>query len=187
MIGSRRSRLATLAVTAAAVVSLSGVLPVSAHVTVTPEGTAAGSYTVLRFAVPHGCDGSSTTKIAIQIPEEFPTVTPGMNYGWTVEKVMETLATPVPDGHGGEYTERVSEVVYTAKEPLPDGYYDQFLMSVRLPEVDPGTTLYFPTIQTCEEGETAWIQIPEEGQSEDDLESPAPAFTVTEADPSAEE
>jgi uncharacterized protein YcnI len=187
MIGSRRSRLATLAVTAATVVSLSGVLPVSAHVTVTPEGTAAGSYTLLRFGVPHGCDGSSTTQIAIQIPEEFATVTPGMNYGWTVEKVMETLATPIPDGHGGEYTERVSEVVYTAKEPLPDGYYDSFLMSVRLPEDAAGTTLYFPTIQTCEEGETAWIQIPEEGQSEDDLESPAPAFTVTEAEASAED
>jgi uncharacterized protein YcnI len=70
---------------------------------------------------------------------------------------------------------------------LQDGYYDAFMMSVRLPEDAAGTTLYFPTIQTCEEGETAWIQIPEEGQSEDDLESPAPAFTVTEADAAAEE
>jgi uncharacterized protein YcnI len=186
MIGSRRSRLATLAITAAAVVSLSGALPASAHVTVKPEGAAAGSYTVLRFALSHGCEGSATTEIAIQIPEEFATVAPGINQGWTVEKVMENLATPIPDGHGGEYTERVAEVVYTAKEPLQDGYYDSFDMSVRLPEDAAGKTLYFPTIQTCEEGETAWIQIPEEGQSADDLESPAPAFAVTEADAAEE-
>jgi uncharacterized protein YcnI len=94
MIGSRRSRLATFAVTAATVVALSGVLPVSAHVTVKPEGTAAGSYTVLRFALSHGCDGSATTKIAIQIPEEFSTVAPGINQSWTATAVSTPSESP---------------------------------------------------------------------------------------------
>lgn len=182
MITARRARLATFALTAASVFALTGAPSASAHITITPEGTAAGSYTLLRIGVSHGCDGSATTEVAIQIPEEFATVTPGVNYGWTVEKVMENLATPVPDGHGGEYTERVAEVVYTAKEPLPDDLYDSFLMSVRLPEDAAGQTLYFPTVQTCEEGETAWVQIPQEGQDGEELENPAPSVTVTEAE-----
>ncbi len=43
-----------------------------------------------------------------------------------------------------------------------------------------GTTLVFPIVQTCEEGESAWIEEPAEGQSADDLELPAPGFTITE-------
>jgi len=54
------------------------------------------------------------------------------------------------------------------------------VLSVAIPEDAAGTTLFFPTIQTCESGETAWIEIPAEGQDHDDLESPAPGVTVVE-------
>ena len=79
---------------------------------------------------------------------------------------------------GNEITERVATVTYTAKSPLPDGYRDAFELSVQLPESE-GTTLLFPTIQTCEEGSTSWTEVAADGQSEDDLEHPAPAFEVT--------
>ena len=152
----------------------------SAHVSVTPTVTTAGAYSVLTFAVPHGCDGSPTTKIAIQVPDDFATVTPGVNPNWTVEKVMKKLDKPVDDGHGGQYTERVSEVVYTGKSPLADGYRDTLDLQVKLPETV-GKTLTFPVVQTCEKGETAWVQVPTADQKEDDLESPAPALTITAA------
>jgi periplasmic copper chaperone A len=164
----------------AVIIALAAITPSSAHVTITPTNTAEGSYTLLTVGVPHGCDGSATVEVAIQIPEEFVAVTPGMNYGWTVEKVYQDLTTPVTDSHGNEITERVESVVYTAKEPLLDGFYDSFVLSVRLPEGSAGETLYFPAVQTCEEGEAAWIQIPEAGESGDDLEYPAPSVTVTE-------
>lgn len=152
----------------------------SAHVSVTPTVTMAGAYSVLTFAVPHGCDGSPTTKIAIQVPDDFATVTPGVNPNWTVEKVMAKLDKPVADGHGGQYTERVSEVVYTAKTPLADGYRDTLDVQVKLPDAV-GKTLTFPIVQTCAKGETAWVQVPTADQKEDDLESPAPAVTITAA------
>ena len=41
-----------------------------------------------------------------------------------------------------------------------------------------GEALAFPTIQTCEKGETAWTQVPTDGQDEDELENPAPSFTT---------
>ena len=150
----------------------------SAHVSVTPTVTTAGAYSVLTFAVPHGCDGSPTTKISIQVPDDFATVTPGVNPNWTVEKVMAKLDKPVADGHGGQYTERVSEVVYTAKTPLADGYRDTLDVQVKLPDAV-GKTLVFPIVQTCEKGETAWVQIPAAGQEKDDLKVPAPAVTIT--------
>lgn len=152
----------------------------SAHVSVSPSDTASESYSVLTFSVPHGCEGSPTTEVSIQIPEQINGVTPTRNANWNVEKVIQPLDEPITDAHGNEITERVSEVVYTAKTPLPDGYRDAFELSVQV-TAEAGETLVFPTIQTCEKGETAWVQVPEEGQSEDDLEAPAPAFEVTEA------
>lgn len=151
----------------------------SAHVTITPGEGAAGAYTVLTVAFAHGCDGSPTNKIAIQMPEQLLAVSPTRHPLWDVEKVMEDLAEPVTGAHGNEITERVAQVVYTTDAPLPDGYRDSFELSLQIPDVA-GETLAFPVIQTCDEGETAWIEIAPEG-SDEEPEAPAPLLVVTEA------
>ena len=150
--------------------------PAAAHVTVTPSVTSAGSYTVLTFSVPHGCDGAPTTKIAIKIPEGINAVTPTVNPGWTVEKVLADLNPPVKDSHGNEITKRVDQILYTAKTPLPGDIRDTLELSLQLPK-KPGETLAFPTVQTCAPGETAWAQVAAEGAEEP--EHPAPAFKLT--------
>jgi uncharacterized protein YcnI len=155
--------------------------PAGAHVSGTPSETAAGSYTVLTMSVPHGCDGSPTTKIEIQVPESVLSVTPTRNPFYDVEANIEKLDEPVTDAHGNKVTERVGTVVYSAKQPLPDGQRDTMELSFQIPEGTEGETLAFPTIQTCETGETGWVELPEEGQSEEELEHPAPMFEVTEA------
>ncbi len=38
--------------------------------------------------------------------------------------------------------------------------------------------LAFPTIQTCEQGETAWVEVPADGADAEELEHPAPAFEI---------
>lgn len=154
-----------------------------AHVTVSPSSGPAGSYAVLTVGVPHGCDGSPTTSVAIEIPEQILAVTPTVNPNWTVETVMVDLATPVTDSHGTEITERVGQVVYTAVTPLPDHLRDAFELSVRLPEEAAGETLAFPAVQTCAQGETAWVQLAADGQDPGELDAPAPLFTVTEPEP----
>ncbi|GAA4104616.1 YcnI family protein [Nocardioides kongjuensis] len=179
----RRFTLPTLGATAALGIVALTAGAASAHVDVAPDTTAAGSYAVLTFSVPHGCEGSPTTKIAIQMPADIPQVTPTVNPGWTVEKVSEKLPEPIEDAHGNELTERVSQVVYTARTPLQDGYRDTLALSVQLPE-RVGETLTFPVLQTCAKGETAWNETPAQGQDEEELENPAPALTITE--PSAE-
>ncbi|MBB6553208.1 YcnI family protein [Nonomuraea rubra] len=175
-----RTAARTLAVgTAALGLVLLGASAASAHVTVTPSTTAAGSYTVLTFSVPHGCDGSATTSVAIAMPEEIVAVTPTVNPGWEVEKKMEKLATPVDDGHGGQYTERVDQIVYTAKTPLPDALRDTFELSLKLPEKE-GAKLVFPAVQKCEKGETPWTEVAADGAEEP--EHPAPFIVLTAAE-----
>jgi len=165
---------------AAGVLALAVAGPASAHVTITPSVTDAGAYTVLTVSVPHGCDGSPTTEIAMQILDGIVSVTPTRNSFYEVDKVMEQLDKPI-EGEGGEITERVAQIVYTAQTPLPDGQRDSFELSLQIPEDAAGQTLVFPTIQTCEQGETAWTEVPADGASEDSVEHPAPAFEVTEA------
>ncbi|NYE37438.1 uncharacterized protein YcnI [Nocardioides cavernae] len=173
------ARLGALPVATAAI-ALSLVAPASAHVTATPSTAAAGAYTVVTFSVGHGCEGSPTTKLEIQVPESVLSVTPSRNPFYDVEKTTEKLADPVTDAHGNEVTERTASIVYTATTPLPDGQRDAFELSFQLPDAE-GETLAFPTVQTCEEGETGWTQVPADGQDADELETPAPAFEITAA------
>ncbi|WP_182377271.1 YcnI family protein [Nocardioides sp. WS12] len=176
----RRFTLPALSGTAAlAIVALSAGAA-SAHVTVTPNVTSAGSYAVLTFSVGHGCEGSPTTKMTIAMPEEIPSVTPTVNPNWSVEKVAQKLDKPIKDAHGNEITERIAQVVYTAKTPLVDGYRDTVELSVQLPDAV-GETLAFPVVQTCAKGETGWTETAAEGQDAEELEHPAPTVTITEA------
>ncbi len=174
------ARMAALAAALpVAVIGTAG--PASAHVTITPSTTAAGAHAVLEVSVGHGCEGSPTTEITIRIPDEINSVTPTRTALWQVEKKTVKLDPPLTDTHGSTVTERVASVTYRADDPLPEGYRDAFELSLQLPEVE-GTTLVFPTIQTCRQGESAWIEVPEAGQSAEDLELPAPAFTITAAE-----
>lgn len=181
----RRFTLPTLAATGAlAVVGLTAGAA-SAHVTVTPSTTTAGAYTVLTFGVPHGCEGSPTTKVSIGLPEEILAVTPTVNPGWTVEKVTEKLPDPIEDADGNQLTERVSQVVYQARTPLPADLRDTLELSLQLPEDAEGQTLAFPVIQTCAKGRTDWVETPASGQDAEELEHPAPAVAVTGAEDDA--
>jgi uncharacterized protein YcnI len=150
-------------------------LPALAHVTVSPAEAAPDGFATLTFQVPHGCDGSATTSLSVQIPAGVVSVKPQVKPGWTIEIEEGTLPEPV-DYFGETLTEGVLSVTWTGG-PLDDAYMDTFAMSVKLPPEE-GETLYFPAVQTCEEGETAWIEVPEEGQTEEDLESPAPALVL---------
>ncbi|GAA1939985.1 YcnI family protein [Agromyces allii] len=161
----RTAAIASSALVGGALLALGAPLAASAHVTVTPTDTAAGSYSVLTFSVGHGCEGSPTTSLTVDIPDEIESVTPTVNPNWTIEKVA--------DG------ERTSQVVYTAVTPLADGYRDTIALQMPLPEDAAGTTLEFPVLQTCETGETDWSEPMVEGEAEP--EHPAPSITVTEA------
>lgn len=176
---TRPATVAATALGAATLLALAVPAAAQAHVTVTPGSTAAGSYAVLEFASGHGCDGSPTTSFTVDIPEQILSVTPTLEAGWSVEKVMVDLDEPVEGPHGDVVSERVGQVVYTADTPIPEGYRGTFQIQVLLPEDGEGERLEFPVLQTCVEGETAWNESP--GSDGAEPEHPAPAIEVTAA------
>lgn len=176
-----RRSLATAAATGgAAALLLAAAGGATAHVGVTPDKTSANSYALLTFAVPHGCDESGTTRVAITLPAELNDAQPTVNPNWTVEKVTEQLTEPKKLADGTSITKRTSQIVYTAKAPLEHQLRDTLVLSAKLPDAA-GKTLYFPTLQTCQTGQTDWSEIPADGQDPHSLKAPAPSVTVTEA------
>jgi hypothetical protein len=105
-------------------------------------------------------------------------VKPTVVAGWDVTIGKETLDKPVSDGEGGTITDRVGTVTYTASTPLPDELRQVFPISLKMPDAA-GTKLAFPIVQTCVEGETAWITVPKDGEAEP--EHPAPVVSLTNA------
>lgn len=161
---------------AAAVLSLAG--SAAAHVTASPEEAEAGGYARLEFGVPHGCEGSPTTRVRVQIPDTVPSVTPQRNPLWSLS-TKEGPKQPT-EAHGETITKGISEVIWTARQPLPEHELDVLGMSVLLPDTS-GETVFFPTIQECEQGEERWIQVPAKGEDAHDLPYPAPQVVLTAA------
>ncbi|WP_354236130.1 YcnI family protein [Arthrobacter sp. UYEF3] len=159
---------------------LAGLSGASAHVGVSPDKTSANSSALLTFAIPHGCEQSSTTKLTITLPSELNDAQPTVNPNWTAAKVTEQFPEPKKLADGSAITKRTSQIVYTAKAPLSPEFRDVLVLSVKLPDAA-GKTLYFPTLQTCEAGQVDWSQIPAAGQDAHSLQSPAPSVMVTEA------
>ena len=181
----RRTLSATAVAGGTAALMMAGLAGASAHVSADPNKTAANSYALVTFGIPHGCDTSGTTKVTINLPEELNDAQPTVNPNWTVEKVTETLAEPKKLDDGTTITKRTSQIVYTAKTPLDAHLRDAVVLSVKLPDAA-GKTIYFPTLQACEQGQTDWSEIPKEGQDEHELKAPAPSVTITPADASGD-
>ena len=80
---------------------------VLAHVGVQPDEVPADSYTKLTFSVPHGCDGSSTTRLRVSIPAGVISVKPQVVAGWSIETITDTYSTPVML-HGAPVTSGVT-------------------------------------------------------------------------------
>lgn len=174
-----RTRIAAAVAASAATVALSAGIA-SAHVGTSTDEVAAGSSLALGLTIGHGCEGSPTREVAVQIPEGVNNATAFAHPGWTIESEVETLATPITSAHGDEVTERVSVITFSAEpgNELPNDVRDTFTINFTAPDT-PGETLFFKTIQTCAEGSNDWID--EYDGTGEEPESPAPAVLVTEA------
>ena len=171
---SSANGLRFLAIIAAATIAASSA---SAHITLEKREATVGSSYKAVFVVPHGCAGSATTKIRVQIPEGVIAVKPMPKPGWNVETVKGKYAADY-DFHGAKLTEGVKEVVWSGGK-LPDDFYDEFVLSTFLTAtLKPDTTLYFPVVQECEQGISRWIDIPADDAHAHDSKWPAPGVKL---------
>jgi periplasmic copper chaperone A len=163
-----------LSLVLAALLVASFALPAAAHVTANPS-EASSLYFKTDFRIPHGCDGSATTAVRVQIPEGVTNAKPQVVAGWEIEVIRTELDEPVEGGHGETITDRVSEIAWRGG-PLPDAHLQEFGLSMRLPDAADveGGVLWFPVVQECEDGEHRWIEIPDTVEQWGDLDEPAP-------------
>jgi uncharacterized protein YcnI len=153
--------------------------PASAHITLENRQATIGEGYKAVFMVPHGCAGSATVKIRVQIPEGVIAVKPMPKPGWNVEAIKGKYAAEY-DYHGSKSAEGVKEVVWSGGK-LADDNYDEFVISTFLTAgLKPNTMLYFPTVQECEQGVSRWIDIPPAGSPAHghDSKSPAPGVML---------
>lgn len=164
---ARRSRLPLIlsgTVVGAALV-LAAPLAASAHVHVDPDESPAGAKTRLGFSFSHGCEDSPTTGVVFTIPDGVDGVTPVLDGAWTISRQLGDDGVP-------------TQITYTAITPVESGTAATISLDVIFAASAANTSVAFPVRQTCVTGETDWSEVASEGQSEDDLASPAPVVAV---------
>lgn len=179
LIRNRALRGAAVAAATAALL-LVGAGAASAHVTVNPGETAAGSWTKLTFRVPTESATASTVKLAVALPTDhpFPSVSVMPIPGWSVEVTKTPLAKPVTEGKFN-LTEAVSNVTWTADGAgVKPGEFMEFSISVGpVPDVP---EIAFPADQTYSDGSVvSWGERAAANGQEPD--HPAPTLAVTRA------
>lgn len=141
-----------------------------AHITLDNQKAAVGSYYKAVFKVPHGCKGSPTLKVRVQIPEGVIAVKPQPKAGWKIDIVDAPYPKPYTL-HGAQVGAGVREVSWTGN--LPDAYFDEFVFQAYLTtDLKAGQTLYFPVVQECEKGTDRWIDLKQPS------DMPAPHLTL---------
>ena len=160
-------------------VCLFGALPSAvAHIVLVEPQAVAGSYYKATLRVGHGCNGSSTNALVVQVPTGFQGAKPQPKSGWTVATRKANLTTPY-NNHGKTVTDDVVELSWTASSKeaaLPDEQFDEFAFLGRLP--DKAGPLWVKVLQTCVTGQNNWSEIPASGTSTRGMKSPAALLDV---------
>jgi periplasmic copper chaperone A len=149
-----------------------------AHISLEQGAALAGTVYKANLRVGHGCEGTATHTVRVQIPEGFQGAKPMPKPGWAIQVQKAKLAKPYDD-HGRQVTEDASLITWTASSKeamLPDAHYDEFALRGKLPAKD--GPMWFKVEQLCEKGQHLWVELPVNGSSTKGLKSPAALLEV---------
>lgn len=138
---------------------------VQAHASLEKTEAESGSYYKGVMGIGHGCEGSATTKVTIDIPDGIRGVKPMPKAGWQLDIVKEQLAKPY-ESHGKTVVEDVRQITWYGNT-LEHAHFDEFVFKGQI-AVGNSTKLYFPVRQECVVGELNWDQTPESMAAERD-------------------
>ena len=161
----KRTKLKVFLLSSAAALLASGAA--SAHISISSGPGFANKTQIVTFGVGHGCEGSDTRKVRVEIPESVTTVR-ALN--------SDLGAATVETNSTGAVTAVVWEKLASQLLDADTNYYT-LSVRIRIPDA-PFTALYFPAYQTCgtgaEELEVAWAEpVPEEQVPEGKEAAPA--------------
>jgi uncharacterized protein YcnI len=151
--------------------------PASAHVTLEGRQAAIGTPYKAVFVVPHGCSGSATVKLRVQIPQGVIATEAKPTAGWNVETIKGKYADAY-DYQGAKVSEGITEVDWDGGK-LPDKTRETFAIETFLTDsLKPNKMLYFPVVQECEQGISRWIEIPADDAHPRESKWPAPGVKL---------
>ena len=131
-----------------------------AHVTIQPSQAPAGAFTVLNVRVPNEREDATTTKLDVQLPDGFAFVSYQRLPGWTVRMTREKAPKPLKI-EGLEVPDQVKRITFTGHGRdgrIGPGEFQEFPLSVRIPDGKAGAKLTFRALQTYSSGEVVrWI------------------------------
>jgi uncharacterized protein YcnI len=145
-----------------------------AHVTLQPVEAPAGGFARLDVRVPNEEDAKNTVKVEVQMPPGFADASYEPVAGWTVKETRHKLAKPITADDGDVLTDELGTITFTAGsgKGIKPGQFQDFGLSLGLPDRPAGTKLAFKALQTYTGGEVVrWIGA--EGS-----EHPAPIVTL---------
>jgi copper(I)-binding protein len=138
--------------------------PLAAQVVLSQTSFEGGVNFAAFFKVPHGCGGSPTLSLRVEIPADVTVLDVPAKEGWmtNAERV------------GG----RVAAVSWRGR--LEGGEAGQFGVLLKLPART--GALYFPTVQKCAKAEMRWTQTAGKGNAAQANTGPAPSVQLTAAE-----
>jgi len=149
-----------------------------AHITLIEPQAVAGSYYKATLRVSHGCNGSATTGIAVQVPTGFQGAKPQPKAGWVITTRKAKLVQAY-SSHGKTVTDDVAELRWMASSKeaaLPDDQFEEFAFMGRVPDL--AGPMWIKILQVCESGQNDWSEIPVSGTSTNGLKLPAALLDV---------
>jgi len=166
----RRSILA-----AAAAALLLAPAAAQAHVTIQPDTAPAGGFTRLDVRVPNERDDAGTTKVDVQLPPGFIAASYEPVPGWKVKVTRSKADKPIDTGEGLQSDTQVSRITWTGDGKqgiVKPGEFQDFGLSLKMPEGEAGDKLTFKALQTYDDGQVVrWI-------GPEDADEPAPIVTL---------
>jgi uncharacterized protein YcnI len=146
-----------------------------AHVTLQPETAPAGGFTRLDVRVPNERDDAGTTKVDVQLPPGFIAASYEPVPGWSVKVTRSKADEPIDTGEGLQSDTQVSRITWTGdgKQGIVEpGEFQDFGLSLKMPEGKAGDKLTFKALQTYDDGRVVrWI-------GPEDADEPAPVVTL---------
>ncbi|ALD11966.1 YcnI family copper-binding membrane protein [Clavibacter capsici] len=180
---SRRILRSATALVGGVALAVAVPLAASAHVRVSPDTAAAGSYSTLTFKVPTESATATTTSVTVDLPKDTPfsSLSTEPVPGWTAKVTTEELDTPVKTDDA-TITDAPIEVTWTADDGvgLKAGEFQRFTVSVGpVPETG---SIMMPAHQGYSDGSVVdWDEAtPASGE---EPEHPAPTLYVQDAPP----
>lgn len=157
------------------VVAALGLAPAAqAHVTLHPNVVPATQFVELVVRAPNEQADADTTKVEVQFPPGFASVSIAPVEGWIATTTRRQLDKPVTV-EGEQHSDEVDVVSWSGGKIGPGKYVD-FPISVALPDRPAGTFLTFKTVQTYSNGDVVrWI-------GEPSSDSPAPQIALADSE-----